>query len=103
MNYSETCSMFSASTQFASWIPVSDELGILISYLFLLKEPSNLLSDHYVAVLVYRTLLVTVPGSILLGSMGFCLHEIVQCLAKVFSDMFAILMKIIDASVDLCR
>ncbi len=103
MNCSETCPVILASTQFASRIPGLDELGILISYLFLLREPSNLLSDHYVAVLVYRTWLVTVPGSILCGCIGFCLHEIVQCFAKILSDVFAILLKIIDANVDLCR
>jgi hypothetical protein len=89
MNYSETCSRCLASTQFVSRIPVLDELGILISYIFLLREPCSLLSDHYVAELVYRTLLVVVPGSVLLiicgGIAGVCLHENIKCFAKVFS------------------
>jgi hypothetical protein len=97
MNYSETCSMFSA--EFASRIPVLDELAILIPYMFLLREPSNLLSDHYVAVLVYRTLVVCFS----LGIVGVCLNETIQCFSKVFVDMIATFTKIIDASVDLCR
>ena len=76
-----------------------DELSIFISYIFLLREPANLLSDHYVAVLIYRTVIV-VPLAI---SAGVCLFDIARCFAKVISDLLAILMIITEAGLELSR
>ena len=99
MNYSETCSKFSASTQLTCGTPILDELSIFISYIFLLREPANLLSDDYVAVLIYRTVIV-IPLAI---SAGVCLFDIARCFAKVISDLLAILMIITEAGLELSR
>ncbi len=99
MNHTETCSSFSASTQISCGTPMLHDLHILISYIFLLREPTNVLSDHYVAVLIYRTVLLT-P---LVISVGVCLLDIIRCVAKIIGNLLVILMKITYAVLELSR
>ena len=114
MNSSETCSAVPGA-------PMLNELSIFISYIFLLREPANLLSEHFLAVLMYRTVIV----SPFVLSAATCLLDIIRCFVKVITDLFALIitvikdllaliikvitdllsmaMKITEAGIELCR